>query len=311
MTKSILYRMNLYGMNLYLIAAVATVAIIFFIFFIISYINRQRSIMPSKQPLKIVVFDLDETLGYFTELGIFWDALEKFYGHNLFSDKFIEVMDTFPEFFRPNILNIIDFIHSKKTCHKIILYTNNQGPKSWVKMISEYFNHKLGYEVFDRLICAYKVNGRQIEPKRTSHDKSTKDLFSILDMPPTTEVCFVDDLYHPLMDKENVSYINIKPYRDSLPFDEMAARYYNNVMYNSSISNTTSELKFVNFIVSYMNQYNYMVVKKSKEEEKTDIIVSKKLLSHLADFLKPERKNVLTRKKRLRRIKSMRQMPMK
>ena len=27
---------------------------------------------------KIVVFDLDETLGYFTELGIFWDSLENY-----------------------------------------------------------------------------------------------------------------------------------------------------------------------------------------------------------------------------------------
>jgi phosphoserine phosphatase len=28
--------------------------------------------------MKIVVFDLDETLGYFTELGIFWDCLKKY-----------------------------------------------------------------------------------------------------------------------------------------------------------------------------------------------------------------------------------------
>jgi phosphoserine phosphatase len=28
--------------------------------------------------MKIVVFDLDETLGYFTEYGIFWDSLNKF-----------------------------------------------------------------------------------------------------------------------------------------------------------------------------------------------------------------------------------------
>ena len=27
------------------------------------------------KPIKIVVFDLDETLGYFTELGLFWDSL--------------------------------------------------------------------------------------------------------------------------------------------------------------------------------------------------------------------------------------------
>ena len=31
----------------------------------------------TRKPLKIVVFDLDETLGCFVELGMFWDALEK------------------------------------------------------------------------------------------------------------------------------------------------------------------------------------------------------------------------------------------
>ena len=28
--------------------------------------------------MKIVVFDLDETLGYFTELGMFWDCLKQY-----------------------------------------------------------------------------------------------------------------------------------------------------------------------------------------------------------------------------------------
>ena len=30
---------------------------------------------------KIVVFDLDETLGYFMELGMFWDALKAYIKH--------------------------------------------------------------------------------------------------------------------------------------------------------------------------------------------------------------------------------------
>ena len=28
---------------------------------------------------KIVVFDLDETLGYFVEFGMFWDTLKNYY----------------------------------------------------------------------------------------------------------------------------------------------------------------------------------------------------------------------------------------
>ena len=86
----------------------------------------------NKKPYKVVVFDLDETLGCFIEISIFWNALEKYYGHNLFSNNFFEILHIFPDFFRPNIFNILDFIHKKKIskkCNKIIIYTNNQGEK--------------------------------------------------------------------------------------------------------------------------------------------------------------------------------------
>ena len=36
---------------------------------------------------KIVVFDLDETLGYFVEFGMFWDSLKNYYKHTLNKDK--------------------------------------------------------------------------------------------------------------------------------------------------------------------------------------------------------------------------------
>jgi hypothetical protein len=261
------------------------------------------------KPYKVIVFDLDETLGCFIEVSIFWNALEYFYGHNLFNDKFFEVMDTFPEFFRPNIFNMLDFIHRKKlnkVCNKIIIYTNNQGTKGWVKMISDYFDNKLGYKVFDNIIVAYKVNGRQIEPKRTSHEKSVADLISCTGIPADSEICFVDDLYHHLMDKDNVFYIHIKPYYYSMPFNEMAARYYDMVL-NKSQQATVSKDVFVNTIDTYTKEYNYQVNQKNVLETKTDIIVSKKLLSHLEEFLKPSRLPN-TRKKRSRRKKTLRRL---
>ena len=278
---------------------------------ILSYINTQVYIMPvnNKKPYKVVVFDLDETLGCFIEISIFWNALEKYYGHNLFSDNFFEVMDIFPDFFRPNILNILDFIHKKKMskkCNKIMIYTNNQGAKSWVKMISDFFDKKLGYTVFDDIIGAYKINGKQIEPKRTSHEKSVEDLISCTGIPADSEICFIDDLYHPLMDKENVSYINIKPYHYSISYKDMATNYYRLVLNKNNNANM-SENDFVIFIVNYMNKYNYVVKNKSVLEEKTDVIVSKKLLSHLEDFLKNDRLPN-TRKRRVKRTKTMKRL---
>lgn len=290
----------------YIFIPILLVPILIFLYIIISYLITQVSMLTRKsinKPLKMVVFDLDETLGYFTELGLFWDALENFYGTNLFIDKFIEAVDIFPEFFRPNIFKILDFIHKKqvkKTLYKLIIYTNNQGPKSWVNMISEYMNHKLGYKVFDQIIGAYKVNGKQIEPNRTSHDKSLTDLIRCCKSPPNIEVCFIDDLYHPLMDKDNVYYINIKPYRFSMPLEEMATRYYDKVL--KSVKSVSKD-DFINHMVTYMKRYNYMVFKKNETEEKTDIIVGKKLLSHLEDFLARKR-IVNTRKKKFNPNKS-------
>lgn len=273
---------------------------------ILSYVNTQLSEMKRVKPLKIVVFDLDETLGYFTEVSIFWDALENFYGNNLFNDKFFEVLDVFPEVFRPDMLKILDVLHKKKmrkTCSKIFIYTNNQGQKSWLNMLSEYMNKKNGYVVFDQIIAAYKIRGKQIEPNRTSHEKSVKDLISCTNIPANAEICFIDDLYHPLMDKDNVYYINIKPYRVSIPFDEMASRYYDAVLRNKQ--SNIDKSNFVTSIVGFMKQYNYMVLKKSEEEKNVDRIVSKKLLSNLEDFLKSDR-NPTTRKRRNKRVKSMR-----
>lgn len=274
---------------------------------ILSYLNTELGNMKmNNKPLKIVVFDLDETIGYFTEISMFWDALEHFYGHNLFADQFFSLLDVFPEVFRPNMLHILDVLYKKKirkACYKIIMYTNNQGPKSWVTMISDYVSKKTGHPVFDTIIAAYKVRGKQIEPKRTSHEKSVTDLISCTDIPANTEICFIDDLYHPLMDKENVFYINIKPYRVSIPFEEMASRYYDKILVKTSPQ--TKKAEFVTQIVSFMKQYNYMVLNKSEEEKNVDTIVGKKLLYNLEEFLKNARR-LPTRKNRMRRVKSMR-----
>ena len=249
---------------------------------ILSCLNTHIDRMNNKIPLKIAVFDLDETLGYFTEISIFWDALENYYGKKLTKQHFFGVLDTFPEVFRPYIFKILDFIHKKKSCHKIFIYTNNQGEKSWVGMISEYISYKNGYNVFDHIIAAYKIKGKLIEPKRTSHDKSVKDLISCTNIPENTEICFIDDLYHPLMEKENVYYINIKEYRISLPFEEMAKRYYNAKLQNTDIKRD----EFIHKIVTYMKKYNYMVLPKSDQEKKIDTIVSKQLFSNLEEFFK-------------------------
>ena len=95
--------------------------------------------------MKIVVFDLDETLGYFVEYGIFWDCLNKYLlneNYELTQNNFNEILDLFPEFLRPNIINMLNYLKNKKQskcCNKMMIYTNNQGPKKWAQQIISYF----------------------------------------------------------------------------------------------------------------------------------------------------------------------------
>jgi hypothetical protein len=247
---------------------------------------------PPIKPLKIVVFDLDETLGCFIEVGIFWSALEHYYGHNLFKEKLFEVLDLFEEFLRPNIFKILEFVKvqkENKMCDHVMIYTNNQGPKSWVKMISDYFNTKLEYELFDKIIAAFKIRDKIIEMCRTSHDKSVADLIRCTKIPNNAEICFIDDQFHPLMQEDNVYYINVKPYVFTMPFEEMAERYYDKYMPSATADSVSSKKDFINNIVQTMKVYNFIVRPKSAVEQNADKVVSKQLLIHLENFFKKGR----------------------
>jgi len=240
------------------------------------------------KPKKIVVFDLDETLGSFNEIGIFWEALEHYHGHNLNKETLFDVLDIFEDFLRPNILKILEFVKEQKLknlCDHVMIYTNNQGPKSWVKMLSDYFNMKLNYDLFDKIIAAFKIRDKIIEMCRTSHSKSVEDLIRCTKIPNNTEICFIDDQFHPLMEQDNVYYINVKPYVFSLPYETMAEHYYSACLKKTQADKST----FVNSIVNTMNRYNYIVQLKSELEQNTDKVVSKQLLIHLENFFKKSR----------------------
>lgn len=238
--------------------------------------------------LKIIVFDLDETLGYFTELFIFILSLEAEFNKKIYGESFFKLLDMFPEFLRPGILTILDYLKVKKERNnkvKVMIYTNNQGPRDWVMQIKEYFDNKLNYKLFDQVIAAFKVRGKQIEMCRTTHDKTVNDLLRCTHLPRGTKICFLDDQYHEDMESENVFYINVKPYKYMMSFKEMAERYYDNIIKDLNHSNKSRD-EFVSDIVRRMNQTSFNVYKKDENEQKIDEIVGKKILTHLNEFFR-------------------------
>jgi hypothetical protein len=241
--------------------------------------------MPRRK--KIVVFDLDETLGCFVEVSMFWEALKYLTDKNSEDDLF-NILDLFPEFSRPDIFGILNYLDKKKhdgACDQIMIYTNNQGPRSWARSLSEYFSLRAcgNNHLFDQIIAAFKVRGRQVEMRRTSNDKSINDFFKCTQVPRNAHICFLDDTFHPLMqDEEIVYYLNLKPYYYSMPYREMAIRYYNKYGHDIEIS----KRDFVDEVHAYMSQYNYTVQHKTPDEEAVDRVVSKQIRSHLKKFFR-------------------------
>jgi hypothetical protein len=239
--------------------------------------------------MKIVVFDLDETLGYFSELGMFIDCLHN--NHQISQKEFNEILDLYPEFIRPNIINILNYLKKKKisnACSKIMIYTNNQGPKSWAEQIIAYFETKIHYKLFDQIVCAFKINGKQIELNRTSHDKTHSDFIRCTQIPENTQICFLDDVYHPDMANDNIYYINIKPYVHDLPIDEMISRFSNTEM-KDKLKHDFSDYKYT---------------PKEPEDLDIDVILGKSIMSHLKLFFSKNNANKSAKSKRFTRKKT-------
>jgi hypothetical protein len=241
--------------------------------------------------MKIVVFDLDETLGYFIEIGIFWELLNKKY--KLTQENFNELLDLYPEFLRPNIINILNFLKQKKEskcCNKMMIYTNNQGPEKWAHQIINYFESKVKYKLFDQIISAFKINGKQIEICRTTHDKTHGDLIKCTKIPLNTEICFLDDNYYSEMVNENVYYINVKPYLYDLQFDEIILRFLNSELGKLLIKKDEKD-NFKNVFINEFNKYKFNYKNKNADDYDIDKILSRQILTHLHEFFNKTNNN--------------------
>ena len=234
---------------------------------------------------KVVVFDLDETLGYFGQFGRFCNLLDDFYKNsNKSYSIFNELMDLYPEFTRPNIMNILKYLLQKKKenkCQAVMIYTNNTGERKWAEHIKGYFEHKIQSKIFEQIIAAFKINGKIVEINRTSHDKSVDDFIRCTKLPPDIEICFIDDLFHPKMSTDNVYYIHVKEYKHLLPASEMVTRFLNSPL-SADIKNKD---EFKNFS---MFNFKYNILEKNKHEQEIDIIVSKKMLEHIREFFEKD-----------------------
>jgi hypothetical protein len=172
----------------------------------------------------VFVFDLDKTIGYFTQVAIFIEGIEHYIGRKLKKTEMYKIFDLYPEIFRPDIMSIFKYLKTTKQklkCVKVLIYTNNMGPKSWVYDIKKYIEKKIKYKLFDKTIAAWKVGDKVYEKHRTGYDKKYVDLIKCGNLSLTDKIIFLDDMVHPDMKHERVTYIHLKAYKHDILFSKM------------------------------------------------------------------------------------------
>ena len=255
---------------------------------------------------KVIVFDLDETIGSFSDFILLLKYIKKQKKVNISQELFNKLLDLYPEFLRPNIINILSYLKKKKQkncCDKMLIYTNNNGPKEWSHHIIKYFEKKIEYKLIDQLISAFKIDGKTVEICRTSHNKTHQDLIKCTKIPATAEICFLDDTFYPEMTNDNIYYINIKPYYYDLQFDYMIEKFKES---NIGIKLINSDLKndFDSKMLDNIKLYNYECIDKDSKEYEIDKILGKHIIMHLQYFFNKTKKNKTIRNRLNRTIKN-------
>jgi len=179
---------------------------------------------------KHIVFDLDETLGSFRELYKLceeWMRSDNV-GCSL-SAKLLPLLHLFPEFLRPGILTILQCLHHKKKQGKFkhfYIYTNNQCGRMWTESLVHAIQEVAQTPALvDHIICAFKIDNKIIDSRRTTHWKTWKDFVRCTLVPSTAQICFIDDTYFPKMNRDRVFYLQPRPYTHPLSWSVIAQRW--------------------------------------------------------------------------------------
>jgi len=233
---------------------------------------------------KAIVFDLDETIGHFSNLRQLNNAFEELLERPLKQLEFNELLNLYPEFLRPGIVTILEFLEYKKEqggLHKAYLYTNNQCGKEWVDKISTYIDTKIKShsKLFDDTIYAFKIKNKVIDFRRTTNNKTHEDFIKCTMLKDTTtELCFIDDNKYLRMCNDNVYYIRPRPYVHSMTKEEIIIRLMENTPV--SVAPVNRELLF-----RTLNKYCSGIENGDPQKLANDIDITKKMMYHVREYL--------------------------
>ena len=266
------------------------------------YKHNRRYKKRKKDISRVIAFDMDETLGSFPELEMIWHAIHTDPEKPIYNTLFNELLDLYPEFLRYGVLHIMEFIAQKKKqglCNGVYIYTNNKYHKYWTRMISDYFNYKLklDYNLFDEIICAFKINNQQVEMSRTSKDKQHSDFIQCTLLPEKTEICFIDDAVYEGMKHKQVYYIRPKLYKHHLSTEEVLNRLLRSNVWKKIINITKNNKQKEQLLEYFIERDKIHSGNSSLKDMEIDILVAQKLMFYVREFFYLTTKTNKTRKK--------------
>lgn len=255
---------------------------------------------------KIFVFDLDETIGHFSEiyrLFQFIEIMETKYKQNFFNNEkecLFYLLDLFPEVFRYGIDIIFSYLYKKNNENQltyVYIYTNNICiPITWTTYISEYIENKWNLpNLFTNIVRAFKINGKIVENKRSTGEKTYNDFLHCVQLPKDTSLCFIDNTEYVQMKHNYVYYLQPKPFFIDLSVFQIIDRFVQDFQSKcNNIMNIQEE------IYNYYKEKDYVITNsnKSDEDKLIDINITKKILYCVQKFYKYKLVKIHTRKKR-------------
>lgn len=159
---------------------------------------------------KCIVFDLDETIGYFPQIYLICNKFQTIYNIQLDESIVHKIFDNFFHIFTPGIFVLFSYIRVLKEKNdnlQVTLYTNTKLPTTWIRYIISYIDMKIHtFKFFDHIIHLNTIH-------RTTIKKNFSDLCNCCNFSKDNiNILFIDNITHPLLLNKNTYYREIPNY---------------------------------------------------------------------------------------------------
>lgn len=232
---------------------------------------------------KAIIFDLDDTIGHFEQFSIFKYGLDDILQSKVKKKFFMSLLDLYPKIFRPGIMKLLKYLKGVKKrdkCLKIIIYTNNNGPRSWTLLIKDYLESKINYNLFDKVITKYDTSS--VINCRTDERKTHSDLIKCTNLPKHTQILFLDDQYHELMNHKNIEYLQLFGYNYHILPKKMIKIFLSSKI--GKIIPKSEHKEFTEYILKVMDSEKDFKVSKTIISKK-DWTEKKRIIKQIKSFL--------------------------